>query len=39
MAEYRLGKIEMKFAEPICENGPIPSGELASLSLKELNWK
>ena len=39
MAEYKLGEIEMKFAELIWENEPIPSGELASLSLKELNWK
>ena len=39
MAEYRLGEIEMKFAELIWSNEPIPSGELASLCLKELNWK
>ncbi|MDE6661861.1 MAG: BlaI/MecI/CopY family transcriptional regulator, partial [Lachnospiraceae bacterium] len=39
MAEYKLGEIEMKFAELIWSNEPIPSGELASLSLKELNWK
>lgn len=39
MAEYRLGEIEMKFAELIWGNEPIPSGELAVLCLKELNWK
>lgn len=39
MAEYKLGEIEMKFAELIWKNEPIPSGELAALSLKELNWK
>ena len=39
MAEYRLGEIEMKFAELIWGNEPIPSGELAALCLKELNWK
>ena len=39
MAEYRLGEIEMKFAELIWSNEPITSGELAALSLKELNWK
>ena len=39
MAEYKLGEIEMKFAELIWSNEPIPSGELASLCLKELNWK
>lgn len=39
MAEYRLGEIEMKFAELIWEHEPIASGELAALCLKELNWK
>lgn len=39
MAEYRLGEIEMKFAEFIWDNEPIPSGELAQLCLQELNWK
>lgn len=39
MAEYRLGEIEMKFAEIIWNNEPIASGELAKLSLSELNWK
>lgn len=27
MAEYRLGEIEMKFAEIIWRHEPIPSGE------------
>ena len=39
MTEYRLGEIEMKFAEIIWRHEPISSGELASISLKELNWK
>ena len=39
MSEYRLGEIEMKFAELIWSKEPISSGELATLSLKELNWK
>ncbi|MCM1064683.1 MAG: BlaI/MecI/CopY family transcriptional regulator [Eubacterium sp.] len=39
MAEYRLGEIEMKFAELIWEHEPIPSGELAALCLEKLNWK
>lgn len=39
MAEYKLGEIEMKFAELIWQNEPITSGELAGLSLEELNWK
>ncbi len=39
MAEYRLGEIEMKFAEMIWGNEPIPSGELSALCLQELKWK
>lgn len=39
MAEYRLGEIEMKFAEIIWNNEPIASGELAKICLEELNWK
>ena len=39
MAEYRLGEIEMRFANLIWENEPIASGELAKLCEKELNWK
>ena len=39
MAEYRLGEVEMKFAELIWNNEPLTSGELAKLSEKELGWK
>ena len=39
MAEYRLGEIEMKFAEIIWGNEPIASGELAKLALEHLSWK
>lgn len=39
MAEYRLGEIEMKFAELIWSNEPIASGELAKLALEKLSWK
>ena len=39
MAEYRLGEIEMKFAEVIWENEPIASGELARLAWEHLSWK
>ena len=39
MAEYRLGEVEMKFAELIWNNEPLSSGELAKLSEKELGWK
>lgn len=39
MAEYKLGEIEMKFAEIIWNHEPIPSGKLADLCLEKLNWK
>ncbi|MBQ7775260.1 MAG: BlaI/MecI/CopY family transcriptional regulator [Lachnospiraceae bacterium] len=39
MIEYRLGEVEMKFAEIIWRNEPLASGELAKLCEKELNWK
>lgn len=37
--EYKLGEIEMKFAELIWENEPLTSGELAKRCEKALNWK
>lgn len=39
MADYKLGEVEMRFANLIWEHEPIASGELAKLSEKELNWK
>ena len=39
MAEYRLGEVEMKFADIIWENEPIASGERVKLSEQKLNWK
>ena len=39
MPEYRLGEMEMRFAEIIWENEPLPSGELVKLCEKELSWK
>ena len=39
MAEYRLGEIEMKFAEIIWRMEPIQSGELVKLAAQELGWK
>lgn len=39
MIEYRLGEVEMKFAEIIWGNEPLASGELAKICEKELNWK
>ena len=39
MAEYRLGEVEMRFAELIWENEPSPSGELVKLCAAKLNWK
>lgn len=39
MAEYKLGEVEMRFANLIWDNEPLSSGELAKLCEKELNWK
>ena len=39
MAEYKLGEIEMRFAEIIWNNEPLTSGELVKLAEKELLWK
>ena len=39
MAEYRLGEIEMKFAEIIWRMAPVKSGELVKEAEKELGWK
>ncbi len=39
MAEYKLGEVEMRFANLIWDNEPISSGELVKLCEKELNWK
>lgn len=39
MAEYRLGEIEMRFADIIWQNEPLTSGELVKLCGKELDWK
>lgn len=37
--EYKLGVIEMRFADIIWENEPLQSGELVRLCEKELGWK
>lgn len=39
MAEYRLGEVEMRFADIIWENEPVASGELVKLCERELKWK
>ncbi len=39
MEEYRLGEVEMRFADIIWKNEPLSSGELVKLCEKELNWK
>lgn len=39
MAEYKLGEIEMQFAEIIWENEPINSGDLAKKAEEKLQWK
>ena len=39
MIEYKLGEIEMKFAEIIWGNEPLSSGDLVKLCETELDWK
>lgn len=39
MAEYKLGEIEMRFADLIWNHEPVSSGELVKMAEKELNWK
>lgn len=39
MPEYKLGEIEMKFAEIIWEREPLKSRELAKLCEERLEWK
>jgi len=39
MAEYKLGEIEMKFAEIVWSMEPVKSGELVKAAEKELGWK
>lgn len=39
MAEYRLGVVEMRFANIIWDHAPLSSGELTKLCEAKLNWK
>lgn len=39
MAEYKLGEIEMRFADIIWTHEPLSSGELVKLCAEELGWK
>lgn len=39
MIEYKLGEVEMKFADIIWENEPLSSGQLVSLCKNILDWK
>lgn len=39
MLEYKLGVMEMKFAELMWDNEPISSGDLVKLCEQELGWK
>ena len=38
MTKYKLGEIEMRFADIIWNNEPLSSGELVKLAEKELSW-
>lgn len=39
MIEYKLGEVEMKFADIIWENEPLASGQLVKLCDEKLQWK
>lgn len=39
MIEYKLGDIEMRFADLIWTNEPISSGELVKLAEASISWK
>lgn len=39
MEEYKLGIMEMRFAQLIWDNEPVLSGELVKLCAKEFEWK
>ncbi len=39
MEDYKLGTMELRFAELIWEHAPVASGELVKLCEKELSWK
>ena len=39
MRKYKLGEVEMKFADIIWEKEPLSSGELAKLCEEKLGWK
>ncbi len=39
MSEYRLGEVEMRFANIIWNHEPLGSGELVKLAREELEWK
>lgn len=39
MEEYKLGIMEMRFAQLIWDNEPVLSGELVKLCEKEFEWK
>lgn len=39
MAEFKLGEVEMRFADIIWKREPLSSGELVKICEKELNWK
>lgn len=39
MIDYKLGEVEMRFADIIWENEPLASGELVKLAEAKLSWK
>lgn len=39
MDDYKMGEVELQFADIIWENEPLGSGELVKLAAKKLEWK
>ena len=39
MKEFRMGKVEARFADLIWAHAPLTTGELVKLCLEELGWK
>ena len=39
MKQYKLGEMEMAFAEIIWKNAPVTSGDLVKICETELEWK
>ena len=39
MDNLELGEVQLRFAELVWHNAPLPSGELVKIFERELHWK